>query len=106
MAKYRICLMMDGKWKYEEVDGEPIVIDGFEEVEFFLHHPYKYEKTDIVMISERSTGYGITSWALSKEEAVKQATASLNEVGIDALRERIKHLLEIASKGGEGGQKK
>lgn len=71
------------------VDGEPLVIPGFEEFEFFTHSPIPDDRGSFaVVISEKSTSAAVgTGWSF--DEAYEDALKNLNSTGVDGLKGRI-----------------
>lgn len=80
--------------RYEPVEGEPVVIEGLEELDLFLHHPYGGKNPDIWVISEGKTGAAITGWAGSPEEAKQSVEEILASRGVEAVRIAVSKRLE------------
>lgn len=75
-----------------EVDGEPIVIPGFEEITMFIHQEYEEEDNIYYKISEVKTGLSMVHYddhATSKEEAISILKEKLNKVGLKQILETI-----------------
>jgi hypothetical protein len=92
MEKYYILLTVPGHNPYfMPVDGEKVLLKGFEEFEFFLHHPYKgVFIMEEWTISEATTGLMLTEQrGKTQEEAIDLASTRMNEAGLDKLRQSI-----------------
>lgn len=68
---------------YREVEGEPIVIPGFEEFQFFIR------PEDYFVISEVTTGLRIGEYYESREFAIKSAKEILEKAGIEKVRQLV-----------------
>ena len=81
MLKYKIQVMWEGKIRVEEVEGERCQSPaGFEDVEFFYHHPGIADKIyarELWRISEVVTGKSLTEYYITKAEARKELTDKL-----------------------------
>ncbi|MDD4875862.1 MAG: hypothetical protein PHQ86_01840 [Dehalococcoidales bacterium] len=69
---------------YMTVDGEPLVIPGYEEFEFFIHNDFGRK----LFVSEVSTGMGAGLYS-TKEAAIKAIQKKIKGKGIEALRKLI-----------------
>jgi len=79
--------------QFEPVEGEPVVISGFEELDLFLHHPFENRTSELWLISEGKTGAAITGWTTTREKAQRLAQEKLEKRGLEAIRIAInKHL--------------
>jgi hypothetical protein len=79
-----------------KVDGDPVVMPGFEEYDLFVHEAvdddgYLYGKFNV---SEGKTGYRVSRFMDSKEEAIEHATKLLTDHGKDCVDELIKQSIE------------
>jgi len=81
-------------YEYKEVEGEPLVIPGFEELDLFAHRAAGAEEKDIWVVSEGKTGNSISGWGISKEEAITLATEVLNKRGIDIYKQAINNAFQ------------
>ncbi len=97
MEKYFTC-MRDGddKVRFQETDGEPVTIEGFEDFRFFLHHPPDRWaiRGDLWVVSEATTGVSVSGWTITPEQAKSMAKDDISKVGVDGLKERIEKQIE------------
>lgn len=85
--KYNIIdIRKNGKRVLKPVDGESVILKGFEEFDFFSH----YDETEIV-ISECTTGGKIASSLRNLEECKERAIKNIDSVG----RQNFFSMLEI-----------
>ena len=68
---------------YQEVDGTPVIIKGFEDFDFFIHKVFNDDKR--FTISEAKTGLGFGIAAKNTELVVKEATEKLTKLGTNVL---------------------
>ena len=93
---YYVCILVGKNVTYELITGEKIVIEGFEELDLFLHQPFIPNPVrKIWMVSEGKTGASITGWAINPEEAKKFAKEKLESEGIERVRTVINRQLEL-----------
>lgn len=81
----------------EEVEGEPVVMPGFEEFSFFSHHQVITDKWGIWddhCISEVSSGCRIAG-AFTPAEALTKAKKHLSSITKEEFQNRLKRVLTI-----------
>jgi len=84
-----------GEGVFEEVDGQPVLIPGFEELDLFLHHPHGLGgKSELWAISEGTTGMSVAGHAISQEQAESYALDKLRFAGLERVKEVIAERLE------------
>lgn len=97
MGNYYVCMQNEGVAdRYQEIDGEKVIIEGFEELDLFIHQPPESSMTDLWVISEGETGLAITGWCVSREEARQEAKGKLEGAGLSAARARVDKRLAIS----------
>jgi len=78
---------------FKEVEGEPIIIKGFEDFDFFIHPAIN--RFGYYSISEVNTGLCVPLYYKSKKTILEQTIAKLNKYGLDNFRAiLIKNLSE------------
>lgn len=83
------------------IKGEPIIIEGFEEFEFFIHK--SWDNKDTYNVSEASTGLAILYGSSeSKEEAINATKEILSKQGKKKLIEAIEAGKRFFCKAGKG----
>jgi hypothetical protein len=95
--KYLIKLELGKKEFSEEVEGEEVVIPGFEQIKLFAHLDCGFYHA--WGITEAITGLSIahpSNGKATKEEAVKLATGKLIEKGVDYVLVNIKKYKPVA----------
>lgn len=94
MPKYNIIVTNSKETEFEvkQVEGEAIVIDGFENFDFFWFKQVEnttHGNYDVYSITELTTGASVGK-GLSLEHAIKTAEKNLNKAGNDKFRNQIK----------------
>jgi hypothetical protein len=69
---------------YEEVEGEPFIVDGFEEFRFFSRKEYAG-----LIISEVTTGMQVGDWYLGEISAKEDIRKRIETTGIEIVRKMI-----------------
>ena len=99
MGSYHVCLIdqcQGDAGKFKPIDGEKVVIEGFEELDLFIHQPPEGAISDLYVISEGKTGLALTGWRLSPEEARREAKDKLEAKGLSETKAMIDKRLEIS----------
>lgn len=90
-APYLVCRMLRDEVAVAEVEGEDVIIPGFEVYAFFVHPTLETAaKDDSWTVTERSTGFAVAKEVWGKENAVVAA-----QVKLEGMRERGKTLEEL-----------
>jgi len=92
--KYKIQMVngVGGKWT-EIVEGEPLVIPGWEEFQFFsrrVNPDSAYDES--IIVSEVQTGYQVGDIHLTEAQAIADITKRLETKGAQAIRDMIEQL--------------
>lgn len=80
--------------RYQSVVGFPVKVEGFEDIDLFVHQGHDVALMDTWMVSEGKTGYRIPqSFGDTKEEAISKAIVALGKVGKTAFIQKMsRHL--------------
>jgi len=66
--------------EYKEIDGEPLIIKGFESLNLFIHHPIGEPKT--WQISEATTGLALGDSGNNKEQLIDVVKNRILKLGL------------------------
>lgn len=102
MRKYQIRMEdKEGFISYPNIDGEKVIIAGFEKYSFFVHKMIGCtvsENMTNYAVSEETTGRSITSWHKTKRLAKEAAKQRLLEKGTQRFAEIIEACEKIPSR--------
>ena len=80
---------------FQEVEGEPVTIEGFEEIDFFIHRDHKAQclgKTKWA-VSEGRTGLMLPYTGATKPYIKELVAIKLGELGLERVKQVIKESL-------------